>query len=218
MLLVDGSIFVLHGLKTFLSESDRIVIVDSARTEAEAFAALRTCQPDVVILAVRVGRANGIEMCRVIRESHPNIGVLFFTAYNDRHLLYSAILAGAHGYLLKSASREDVVKSIEIVAAGNAILDHQSTQHVITWVRSGGWITPSKPVQEFSADDQRILSLITAGKTNKEIAQVLQVAPRAVATSLQKLYKRLRISKRTEAASYFAQFEKGPLRNTNLPH
>ncbi|NJL17494.1 MAG: response regulator transcription factor [Nitrospira sp.] len=118
VLLVDGSIITLHGLKSYLSESDHIIVVGTARTERAALTALKICQPDVVVLGVHVGRASGIDICRVMRESYPKIAVLVFSEYDDKHVLQSAILAGAHGYLLKIASREALVKSIELVATG----------------------------------------------------------------------------------------------------
>lgn len=80
VLLVDGSIIALHGLTSFLSESDHITVVGTARTEGEAFAALRTCQPDVLIMAVRVGRTSRIDIGRVIREPYPKIAILFLPA------------------------------------------------------------------------------------------------------------------------------------------
>jgi DNA-binding NarL/FixJ family response regulator len=111
VLLVDGSIIALHGLKIFLSDSDRIIVVGTARTEGETFATLTTCHPDAVILTVRVERGNGINICRTIRESYPKAAGLFFSAYDDKNILQSVILAGAQGHLLKIAFREALVKS-----------------------------------------------------------------------------------------------------------
>jgi two-component system response regulator DevR len=210
VLLVDESFFTLHGLKTFLSKSSSIVVVGAARTEAEAFASIGTCRPDVVVLDVRVGRANGIDMCRTIRASHPNIGVLFFTAHDDKNLLHSAILAGAQGYLLKTATADVVAKGIENIATGEAMMDHQLTQQVITWVRDGGRAAQESANASCSRDDLQLLSFVTAGKTNKEIAQELNLVPRVVATRLQRIYKRLKISRRSEAARYYVQLENDP--------
>ena len=95
--LIDESKFVLEGLQAALSKSSRILVAGTARTEQEAVVLIRTCQPDVVILDVRVGRASGITLCGVIRESYPNTAVLFSTADDDRHTLQSPILAGAQG-------------------------------------------------------------------------------------------------------------------------
>lgn len=74
VLLIDDSILTLHGLKTFLSKSSHIDIVGVARTQAEALAAIQMHRPNVVVLEVRVGQASGVELCRTIRESRPNIG------------------------------------------------------------------------------------------------------------------------------------------------
>lgn len=208
VLLIDDSILTLHGLKTFLSKSSHIDIVGVARTRAEALAAIQTHRPNVVVLEVRVGQASGIDLCRTIRESRLNIGVLFFTEHDDKDLLHSAILAGAQGYLLKTAAAEDVVRSIEIVATGEAIVDHRLTQHVIAWVRDGGEATQEGTQDKCSNDDLRLLSLVASGKTNKEIAKGLNVQPNIVAARLQRIYKRLRISRRSEAVRYYVHLEK----------
>jgi two-component system response regulator DevR len=210
VLLIDDSILTLHGLKTFLSTAPHIEILGSARTPSEAFDAIQAHQPNVVMLEARVGQASGIDVCRAIRESHPTIGVLFFTAHDDKELLRAAIMADAHGYLLKGAAAEAVARSIEIVASGRAIMDQQLTQQVITWVRDGALAGQERIPYSCSKDDQQLLSLVALGKTNKEIAQELNLVPRVVATRLQKIYKRLKISRRSEAARYYVQLEKDP--------
>ena len=208
VLLIDDSILTLHGLKTFLSTNPHIEILGIARTPSEAFDAIQAHQPDVVMLEARVGQVSGIDVCRAIRESHPNIGVLFFTAYDDKELLRAAIIADAHGYLLKGAAAEAIARSIEIVASGRAIMDQQLTQQVITWVRDGGLAGQERIPYSCSKDDRQLLSLVALGKTNKEIAQELNLVPRVVATRLQRIYKRLKISRRSEAARYYVQLEK----------
>lgn len=210
VLLVDDSVLTLHGLNTVLAKNSRLDIVGVAKTRSEALTAIQTHSPHVVVLEVRVGQASGIDLCRAIRESHPNIGVLFFTAHEDKNLLHAAILAGAQGYLLKTAAADAVVKSIEIVATGEAIMDHQLTPHVIEWVRDGRWAPQESFKDSCSREDLEMLSFVAAGKTNKEIAQELHVAPAAVTARLQRIYKRLRISRRSEAARYYVQLEKDP--------
>jgi two-component system, NarL family, response regulator DevR len=210
VLLIDDSVLTLQGLKTFLSKNSHIDIVGIARTRADALAGIQTHRPNVVVLEVRVGQASGIDLCKTIRESHPNIGVLFFTAHDDKNLLHSAILAGAQGYILKTAPADTVAKSIQTVAGGQAIMDQQLTQQVITWVRDGAQAGQERIQYRCSQDDRQILSLVALGKTNKEIAQGLNLAPRVVATRLQRIYKRLKISRRSEAARYYVQLEKVP--------
>ncbi|HWF59612.1 MAG TPA: response regulator transcription factor [Nitrospira sp.] len=208
VLLIDDSILTLHGLKTFLSKSSHIDIVGVARTRAEALAAIQAHRPNVVVLEVRVGQASGIDLCRTIRESRPNIGILFFTAHDDKDLLHSAILAGAQGYLLKNAAAEAVARSIEIVATGEAIIDHRLTHLVITWLRDGDEAEQEGTKGSCSKDDLRLLFLVASGKTNKEIVQELNVPPSIVAARLQRIYKHLRISRRSEAVRYYVHLER----------
>jgi two-component system, NarL family, response regulator DevR len=210
VLLIDDSILTLHGLKAFLSTRPHIEILGIARTPSEAFDAIQVHQPNIVMLEARVGQVSGIDVCRAIRESHPSIGVLFFTAHDDKELLRAAIIADAHGYLLKGAAAEAVARSIEIVASGRAVMDQQLTQQVITWVRDGGMVGQERIPYSCSKDDRQLLSLVALGKTNKEIAQELDLPPRVVATRLQRIYKRLKISRRSEAARYYVQLENDP--------
>jgi two-component system response regulator DevR len=110
---------------------------------------------------------------------------------------------------LKTAAADAVTKSIEIVATGQAILDQQLTQHVITWVKDKGLAASGTVKGSSSRDDLRLLAYVASGKTNKEIAVELDVTPTVVATRLQRIYKRLRISRRSEAARYYVHLAKG---------
>ena len=211
VLLVDDSIFVLEGLRAILSKGRHLVVVGTARTTAAASAAVQTCQPDVVVLDVQVGKASGIDLCRAIRQGYPHIAVLFFTAHAGKHLFQSAILAGAQGYLLKHASGEDILKGIEDVSAGRAIVDQRLTQQLFRCIRDGRRITQRERMKDSSGADLQVLSLLAAGKTNKEIAQQLDVAPSILGARVRTIYKRLSVSRRSEAAACFVQWEKESL-------
>lgn len=209
VVLIDDSALIHHGLKAFLAKSRHIEVVGIATTSQEALTTLEAQRPDVAILEAQVGDMSGIDLCRMIRKAHPQVGVLFFTEHDDKDFLRAAIVAGAQGYLLKSASAEAVVKSIEVVATGQAIMDQQVTQQVITWVRDRGRAVRPQSRAVCSAEDLRLLSYIASGKTNREIAEELQVAPNVITSRLQKIYKRLRISRRSEAARYYVHHEQG---------
>ena len=208
VILIDDSSFVLNGLQAALSKSNRILVVGIARTEGEALTLLRTSQPDMVVLDVRVGEASGITLCEIIRQSYPNTAVLFLTADDDKYTLRSAILAGAQGYLLKGASKEAIVKSIEIVASGRAIMDQRLTQQLLAWIRDGRRTAQCERKGDCSSIDLRLLSFLAAGKSNKEIAREMNITPTAVAACLQIIYKRLNVSRRSETVRYVVQWEK----------
>ncbi len=205
VVLVHDSILDLERLKETLAKCSKIVVVATAHTKIETFHCIRSHRPDVVVLDVRVGRASGIEMCRTMRESYPKSAVMFLTANDDKRLLRSAILAGAQGYVLKMASGDAVAKAIEIVAAGQAIMDPQLTQEIFQWIRD-----KARPAQRERVDnglefDSRVLALIAAGKTNQEIARRLSVTPQVLLTRLRVIYKRLNISRKADADRYFSQ-------------
>jgi two-component system response regulator DevR len=174
VLLVDQSDGVRQRLKTALATNPYTVVVGTARTPYEGGVLLQTCHPDVAVLDIQAGDLSSIHLCRTIRKSYPQIAVLFFTASDDHRLLKSAILAGAQGYLLKQASGEAVAKAIEVVAAGQAVVDQQLTPELLKWVRERTGPAQRTRSSRCSASDMRVLSLIAAGKTNKEISQNLQ--------------------------------------------
>ena len=205
VLLVDDSIVSLQGLKAVLSRSKRLTIVGTASSETEAMAAIEQYEPDVVVLDIQVRGASGINMCRVIHENYPKIAVFMFTAHDNKEALREAILAGAQGYLLKTASGEAIVKSLEIVSSGQAVMDQHLTSQVMEWVREIGDHPSSQSKVRWSHDDVQLLALIAQGNTNKEIAELLGVTRSVVSMRLQKIYRRLKISRRSEAASYFIQ-------------
>lgn len=215
VVLIDESSVVLDELEVALSMSSRLVVAGTGRTTGEALALIRTCRPAVVVLDVRVGPASGITLCGVLRESYPSTAVLFFTNDDDRHTLWSAILAGAQGYLLKGASTEVIVKSIEHVAVGRSTIDQRLTPQLLAWIRDRKRISSRKRVDDCSGADRRILSLIAVGQSNTEIARELNVTPSAVTARLRAVFKRLKISRRSEAARYFVEWEKEQARCAN---
>ncbi len=208
VLVVDASPFVLQGIQEILAKNRHVHVVGTARTTDEALVAVRTSRPTVVVSEVQLGRASGIDLCRTIRESYPQISVLFFTNRDEQHLLRSAILAGAQGYLLKKASAEAVVRGIEIVSEGMAIMDPQLTPQIMAWVREQGRGVQARRLDDCSAEEIRVLALMSAGKTNKQIAQQLKVSLGSLSTRLRALYKRLDISRRAEATRYFVEWRK----------
>jgi two-component system, NarL family, response regulator DevR len=211
VLLVDRSELVLHGLKATLSTLRHIVVVGTASTKDEAIASLKTCEVDVVVMDIQVGYSSGVDICRAIRKSDPQVAVLFFTVNDDRRLLRAAILAGAQGYLLKKASTEAIAKAIEVVAARKAIVDQHLMPDILKWMRDDTSPLQRNRSRSPSESDMRVLSLIAEGKSSKEIAGQLNVTPGVLKARLRGIYRRLNISRRSEAASYFVRWEQGAL-------
>lgn len=209
VLLVDDSPLVRQGLKAFLRHARTVSVVGEAGTKDDALVAVRRCHPDVVVLETRLKDGSGIELCRAIRHTFKNVSVLFLTAYEERDLLRSALRAGAHGFLKKGAPGPTIVESIETVANGGAILDSAVISEVMNWLRQYELGASSSTQGDLSQDDLQMLSLIASGKTNKEIGHLLKLEPSTVRSRLKQLYRRLRISQRSEAASHFVKIKGG---------
>lgn len=201
ILVVDDHEVVRVGLKKVLEADPQMVVAGEAATAGEAVARAQADRPDVVLMDIRLPDGDGIEACRDILATCPNVRVLFLTSFADDETVLGAVLAGAHGFCVKRMDVESLVQSIKRVAAGESVLDPVATQRMLGWVRSGG--TPPAGPQTLSPQEQRIVALVAEGKTNKEIAQELGLSPNTVKNYLSKAFQKLQITRRAQAVALF---------------
>jgi DNA-binding NarL/FixJ family response regulator len=150
-------------------------------------------KPHVVLMDVRLPDGTGIEACREIRAVCPDTQVLFLTAFADDETMFSSVVAGAAGYLLKQAEEESVVRAIETVAKGQSILDPAVTETLLQRVRS------------LSAQAETMLM----GKTNKEIGSEMGLSEKTVKNYLSNIFQKLQVSRRSQAAALFERQRAG---------
>lgn len=200
LMIVDDSEVVRVGLVALLSQDRELELVGQAETSEDAVTLAVRIEPDLVLLDVRIPEEGGIEAGRRILEALPNTRILFLSAHADDELVRSAILIGAHGYLLKEIHGTSLIDSIKRVAAGESILDAGARSGVLDWVmRSVSAETPAKP--SLTPQEQRIVALVADGKTNKEIAAVLELSPKTVKNYLHNVFEKLGIQRRSQAAA-----------------
>lgn len=205
ILLVDDHEIVRQGLKTVLAQDSRLRIVGEATTAKEAVSTAVTLKPDIVLLDIRLPDGSGVDACVDILEHCPATRVLFLTSYADDDTVLAAVLAGAHGYLVKEIGIDTLVDSIKRVAAGETILDPVATKRVLSLVKTRSE-TPSTDLQEpLSPQEQKIIALVAEGKTNKEIAAVMGLSPKTVKNYLSNIFQKLQITRRAQAAALFAK-------------
>src|SRR4030065_84480 len=135
ILLVDDHEVVRLGLKSLLDRHPNFEVVAEASTAREAVERVSTHAPDVVVMDIRLPGGAGIEACEEIAEKYPSTKVIMLTSYADDEMLFSAIRAGASGYVLKQIGAEDLVRAIEAVGRGEALLDPAVTQRIFQEVR-----------------------------------------------------------------------------------
>jgi two-component system, NarL family, response regulator DevR len=201
ILLVDDHEVVRVGLKKVLEADPQMVVAGEAAAAGEAVTRAQADRPDVVLMDIRLPDGDGIQACRDILATCPGVRVLFLTSFADDETVLAAVLAGAHGFCVKQMDVENLVQSIKRVAAGESILDSVATKRMLNWVRGGG-AQPAEQ-QALSPQEQRIVALVAEGKTNKEIAQELNLSPNTVKNYLSNAFQKLQITRRAQAVALF---------------
>lgn len=204
VLLVDDSELVRTGLRALLSNQPDLTILGEAGTVASAVEACQRHQPDIVLLDIRLPDGTGFDACRQILRRLPQTRVLILTSVVDDSLIDEAIRAGSHGYLLKEINAQGLVQAIHDVAAGKSILDPAITARVLQLVKSGPQ-NPTPALASLSPQEQRVISCIAQGKTNKEAGNELGLSEKTVKNYLATIFEKLHISRRSQAAALYAQ-------------
>lgn len=135
ILLVDDHEVVRLGLKALLEHHPRFEVVGEAGTAREAVEKVSALHPEVVVMDIRLPGASGIEACEEITKNFPDTRVIMLTSYAEDEMLFSAIRAGASGYVLKQIGGEDLIRALEAIGRGEALLDSAVTQRVFQEVR-----------------------------------------------------------------------------------
>jgi two-component system, NarL family, response regulator DevR len=200
--LLDDHEIVRRGLRELLEQEGDLEIVGEAGSAEEAYARIPPTRPDVAVLDVRLPDGNGVEVCREIRSRHADIHCLMLTSFADDEALFSAIMAGASGYLLKQVKGNDLVDAVRRVGRGESLLDPSMTARVLERLRR-----PPEQDELAGLTDQerRVLDLIAEGLTNRQIGDRMYLAEKTVKNYVSNLLAKLGMSRRTEAAAYAAR-------------
>lgn len=205
VLIVDDHEVVRVGLRSLLNRASSVEVVGEAGSAAEGVALAERRRPDVVIMDVRLPDRSGVDGCREIRASNPKIQVIMLTSYADDEAVLSSVMAGAAGYFLKQVRGSELVKAIETVASGQSLLDPAVTQTILNRMKR---LASGEHFDEFtalSAQERKVLGLVAEGKTNKEIANALDLSDKTVKNYLSNIFAKLNLSRRAEAAAYFVR-------------
>jgi two-component system, NarL family, response regulator DevR len=202
--LLDDHEIVRRGVAELISMEDDMIVAGEAGTAADAVPRIAATSPDVAILDYQLPDGTGVEVCREVRDRFPHIGCLMLTAYADDEALFSAIMAGARGYVLKQIRGNDLVDSIRRVARGEQLLDPAVTARVLERLRQPPKEAPD-PLGVLSPQERQILLLISDGLTNRQIGERLFLAEKTVKNYVSSVLSKLGMERRTEAAVFAAR-------------
>jgi len=202
ILLVDDHEVVRLGLKSLLERHPQFEVVGEAGSARESLEQVAALKPDVVLMDIRLPGTSGIEACEEIVNKYPATRVIMLTSYAEDEMLFSAIRAGASGYILKQIGSTDLIKALESVSRGEALLDPAVTQRVFQEVRRAVKEEEASAFAHLSQQEKHVLLLVSEGKTNREIAKLLFLGEGTVRNYVSSILSKLGVNNRAEAAAY----------------
>jgi DNA-binding NarL/FixJ family response regulator len=202
LLLADDHPVVRDGLAAILSTQSDFEIVGEAATGPEAVQKTLSLKPDVILLDLEMPDLDGVEALKQIRTALPQARAIVFTAFDTDERIVSAVQAGAQGYLLKGAPRDELFKAIRVVSEGGSLLQPVVASKLMNHVRARNDDEPEpEPLTE---REMEVLRLLAQGKSNKEIARALFISERTVKFHVSSIMGKLGAGNRTEAVSIAA--------------
>jgi len=210
VMLVDDHEVVRDGIRALLDGTDDIVVCAEAGSVRHAVAEAERALPDVIVMDVRLQDGSGIEATRDIRAQRPQTQVLMLTSFADDEALFASIMAGAAGYVLKQIKGGDLVRAIRTVGSGESLLDPAVTKGVLDRLRKGKHLFKDEKLARLSPQEERILGLVAAGRTNKQIGEELRLAEKTVKNYVSSILAKLEVARRAEAAAYLARHTTTP--------
>jgi DNA-binding NarL/FixJ family response regulator len=199
VVIADDHQFFRDGVRALLDAQPGMECVGEAATGEEAVRLSTEVQPDVVLMDVQMPGMSGVEATRQIVSSSPQIRVLVVTMFEDDHLVFAAMRAGARGYLLKGTRHEDMVRAILAVGSGDAIFSPAIAARMADYFAA---LQPGGPTQVFpdlSSREREILALLAQGYKNAEIADRLVISPKTVRNYVSNIISKLQVADRAQA-------------------
>jgi len=204
--IVEDNAAVCVSLERMINASDRCRCVSTSRNAEQALQAIPQHRPDVVIMDINLPGLTGIECTAQLKRQLPRCQVLVLTVYNDSRQIFSALEAGASGYLLKRSEPEAIVQAVCDVHAGGSPMSAEIARKVVQSFQKPA--APANEIEALTPREMEILQRVTEGLTTKEIADRSGVSYTTICTHLGNIYEKLHVHSRTAAAAKYLQAEK----------
>lgn len=201
VLIVDDHEVVRLGLTALLNQKEGFVVVGEAGNASEAVQKTLELEPDIIIMDIRLGEESGIDACRQIKDVKPDAKVIMLTSYADDEAVFASIMAGAVGYVLKKIGSNELLRALESIRRGEALLDPKVTEQVLKRMQDLA-AHQNKEEGLLTEKEQKIILLIAEGKTNREIAEVLFLGEKTVRNYVSNILSKLDLCNRSQLASY----------------
>jgi DNA-binding NarL/FixJ family response regulator len=199
ILIADDHRLFRDGLRALLNSLPDIEVVGEAATGGEAVAQAERVQPDVVLMDIQMPGINGIEATRHIVRTSPHIGVIVVTMFEDNDSVFTAMRAGARGYVLKGADQEEMLRVIRAVARGEALFGAAVATRLQSFFAAPRTAAPSEAFPELTDREREVLELLAQGGNNADIARQLSISIKTVRNHVSNILSKLQVVDRTQA-------------------
>lgn len=200
VLIVEDHTVVRDGLKALLSVAEGIQVVGEAQDGVEAVQRAGELKPDVIVLDLIMPRMDGVQATVEIKKQNPDTRILVLTSFSENHQIFSAIKAGATGYLMKDSSSDALIQAIRDTYQNKPALQPEIARKLMQDIQNP--TSQDQPDSSLTEREIEILQQLALGKTNKEIADDLVLSERTVRTHITNILAKLRLSNRTQAVLY----------------
>lgn len=214
VVLADDHILVRNGIKALLEDESGITVLDEASNGAEAIEVVAKNNPDIIIVDIRMPEKNGIEVVTELSKSHPNVKTLVLSMHDSEEYVVKAIQAGADGYLLKGASKNEFLKALNTVSEGGKYFTGDVSEIIMNnFVNSNKnkSVTSKLPIKELPVKltkrEKQILSLVLQLKNNKDIAEELNISKRTAEVHRFNLMKKLEVKNLMELTQKAKEYQ-----------
>jgi DNA-binding NarL/FixJ family response regulator len=203
VLIVDDHRVVREGLSAILKTKDNVDVLGEAQDGQEAVEKARSLMPDVILMDVSMPKMTGVEATRIIKREFPHIGIIALTMYEEQQYIFDLVRGGATGYLLKDSDSDQIVKAIQSVYRGESLIHPAVASKILAEFsllaqkkgKKAGWVEHDLTEREIT-----VLRLVADGKTNKEIANNLDLSEKTVKNHVRNIFHKLQVYDRTQAA------------------
>lgn len=199
ILIADDHPVFRHGVRALLEATPEVEVVGEVTTGEEAITQAEALQPEVVLMDIQMPGINGIDATRRIVQTSPHIRVLVVTMFQDDGSVFAAMRAGARGYILKDATKDEILRAIRAVGNGEAIFSPAVASRVLAYFAAPASSLPKGVFPELTDREREVLNWIAKGATNAEIAARFDLSVKTVSNYVSNIFSKLQVADRVQA-------------------
>jgi DNA-binding NarL/FixJ family response regulator len=200
ILIADDHPLFRKGIRALIETMPDVALIGEAQSGQEAVDLALAHQPDIVLMDLHMPGGSGLSATRELNKRSPNIRILVVTLYEDNDSIFTALRAGAHGYILKYANEEEMMRAIRAVANNEAIFSASAAERMLSHFAAEPETTKAEyPFPDLTPREREVLGLVAQGYTNQAIADKLVLSPKTVRNQVSIVFSKLQVGSRTEA-------------------